>query len=230
MGGHPDRDRVKSGGHDLGNQVGLSENQRQRARPEPFCQIPRHRIHGGAEIIQLVDLRDVHDERVKTRAILRFKNTRACDRVQRVGAEPVHGLRREGHEAASSDDRGSGTYGFVCRVCDSHIHPTVASSGGAVRRHVVLGVVRVPGFAILAVSEDCEVVEVGVELVGVAEVVEHGCDLGEGDEGCLLTGFADEVLVVVVEGEVPFAGSVPEVDVVDEADAGELIECAVGGG
>lgn len=86
------------------------------------------------------------------------------------------------------------------------------------------------GLASLAVAEDREVVEVGVESVGIAEVVEHRCDFGEGHQSCLLADFTDEVLVVLVEGEVPPSGLIAEVDVVDNADTGELVECPVDGG
>lgn len=86
------------------------------------------------------------------------------------------------------------------------------------------------GLTVFTVAEDREVMKVGVKAVGVSEVVKHRRHLCEGDQGGLFADFTDEVLMVLVDGEMPPAGLIPEMDVVNKSDTGKFVECPVDGG
>lgn len=68
----------------------------------------------------------------------------------------------------------------------------------------------------------------GVESVRILEVVEQGLDLARWDEGGLTTDLAHQMLVVVVDRQMPPTRLAPEVHVMHQPEPGELVERAVG--
>jgi hypothetical protein len=78
---------------------------RQWPRPEGIgkkCDAWIFERRGGEDEREIGTIGNVHDERIKRWSPLRFKNTRDCDRIERVGAESVDGLGGEGDKATST--------------------------------------------------------------------------------------------------------------------------------
>ena len=73
--------------------------------------------------------------------------------------------------------------------------------------------------AVPAVTDNREVVHTGTEAVAVPEVVEHGPDLIARYEDGPFARLADQVLMVVIDGQVPLARLSAEDHVVNDADA-----------
>ena len=103
-----DGDRVEPRGHDVGNRRPFREHQRQRAGPESLHEPPCPSVDAGRIVGDRGGVRNVDDQRVEARAVLDGIDVRHGPGVERVGAEPVHGFRRKGHEAAvPQSDRGA---------------------------------------------------------------------------------------------------------------------------
>lgn len=68
-----------------------------------------------------------------------------------------------------------------------------------------------------------------MEAVAISEEGEGVCQFGDRDESHRLTGLTHHVQVVMFEGQMPTPRLIPEMDVMDESDAGELVEGAVTG-
>lgn len=84
--------------------------------------------------------------------------------------------------------------------------------------------------ATLALAEDGEMVQAHVEAVFVSEAIESGLQERGGNERQRSASFASEVLMVMVDGEMPSPGLGAEVDVMDHTDACQFVERAVRGG
>lgn len=83
--------------------------------------------------------------------------------------------------------------------------------------------------ATLALAEDGEVVQAYVEAVLGSEVIESRLKQGGGNECQRPAGFAGEMLMVVIDSEMPATGLGAEMDVMDQADARQFVESAVPG-
>eukprot|EP00964_Phaeocystis_antarctica_P044363 scaffold25501_cov37-Phaeocystis_antarctica.AAC.2 len=112
-------DEAGAGG-DLVGQLGAGAgHNRERARPEAFAQPAqqRHaaRLQPDQPLCRLLR-GHVADDRVGARPPLHLKDAAHSGGVERVGAQPVDGLRREGHQLPSHQ--------CVCRLLDRHRIPT----------------------------------------------------------------------------------------------------------
>ena len=101
MRGYPDRDRVESGGGEVGHRAAsrFRQHQRQRARPERLGQRGRRRVEtgdpaGGGEVA------DMGDQRVEGRPALGAVDAGDRGRIGGVGTEPIDGLGRERDQPA----------------------------------------------------------------------------------------------------------------------------------
>lgn len=83
------------------------------------------------------------------------------------------------------------------------------------------------GRATDAISHDGEVMVASMESVLVAQVVEHRLDFFGGYERRLSADLAHEMLMVVLHGEVPTSRLVPEMDMMNQPDPRQIVECSI---
>ena len=79
------------------------QDEGQGAGPEARRDIARASRHAGGYALERGGARQVDDQRIAPRPLLGFEDSRDRQAGQGVGAEPVHGLGREGHEPARAD-------------------------------------------------------------------------------------------------------------------------------
>ena len=126
---HPEGDRIEPCGGHVGHLRGLRQHQRQWARPEGGGQA----VGGGGPLSRegtgRRDIRGMDDDGVPRRATLGGVNAGDRDRVERVGAESVHGFGGKGDESPTAQQGG--------RVRDDHgvgitgVEPEKRSTGHA---------------------------------------------------------------------------------------------------
>ena len=122
-------DEAGAGG-DLVGQLGAGAgHDRERARPEAFAQLAeqRHAVRLQPDQLLCRLLRGhVANDWVGARPPLHLEDAAHSGGVERVGAQPVDGLRREGHQLPSHQ--------CTCRLLDRHcIPPRSAWHGGGGR-------------------------------------------------------------------------------------------------
>ncbi len=100
VGRHPNRDGIQASGDVIRHLGRPPKHKRQRPRPEDLRQLIgglRHRVGQGC---QLVDMRDVRDDRIVGRASLGDIDPVDGVGIQRIGPQPIDGFRREGDQTA----------------------------------------------------------------------------------------------------------------------------------
>ena len=96
----------KSRRDEIGNAGLLWKNQRERPRPEGLDQLPGGIRNMRYDFIQLGDCRDMNNQRIKRRPLLRIKDTSHRPRICRVSTEPIDCLRRKRDQFALLQQRG----------------------------------------------------------------------------------------------------------------------------
>ncbi len=131
------RDRVRGNAHGHSGQarrhgirhlVAFGEHDRERPGPKGPRQPVGSLIPAACHVGHVVDTGDVHDERIVMRTTLRDVDALDGERVERVRAEPVDGLRRKRDELAGAKERGRfGDRGGVrmggIDLDDAHAYP-----------------------------------------------------------------------------------------------------------
>jgi len=88
-------------GRQLGAIELAAQHQRERAGPECGCQRARQRRHVGRHLVELLDRRNMHDQRVVGGPALGVKDPRHCGGIERVRTQAVDRLGWEGDQTAA---------------------------------------------------------------------------------------------------------------------------------
>ena len=101
VGGKAHRHGVKARCDRHGHPVRFGKDQRHRPRPAGVHQGAGHGGGpGGDQRVELVDMADVHDQRIVAGAALGLEDAADRGRVQRVRAQAVYGFGGKGHQFA----------------------------------------------------------------------------------------------------------------------------------
>ena len=125
VGGHTHGDRVQARGY-FGRHAWLFEqHQGERPRPEAGAEQLRCRVR-DSYANELGGIAEVNDQRIVGGPLLGFEDAAHGRRVERIRAQPVHGLGRKRDEAARAQNRCC--FGDAARV--GRQHPGMPASHG----------------------------------------------------------------------------------------------------
>ncbi len=123
----------------------LGQHEGEGSRPEAFGKVQGQRIEAD-DLLRLAPILDMHDQRVEPGSLLGRKNRGNRDIVERIGAQAIHGLRREGDKPSFPEPPSGLGDGVGCRRTNAgyrdecHRNSLIAA-GSKVRRRRVCGII-----------------------------------------------------------------------------------------